>query len=186
MWWMICSTILIRQRKLYLQWSLRKLMTSSWRMLIGLIRPSSMIVTMLTTTLASRYLLASLVFQILTIWLYQVSFVDWLFWLMPTTRVRCRNVAKTQNSLKFAVVPQTGKPISAVSGPKFAILWGHLEEILLFNIFFPIVDTCLSYEDTARQSCAMVCRWRIFGFFCVLYFQRATCSTFQTCILNSH
>ena len=26
--------------------------------------------------------------------------------------------------------------------------------------FFPIVDTCLSYEDIARQSCAMVPRWR--------------------------
>jgi len=27
----------------------------------------------------------------------------------------------------------------------------------------------------------------IFGdFFCVLYLQRAACSTFQTCILNSH
>jgi len=28
-------------------------------------------------------------------------------------------------------VPQTGQPISAVSGPKFAILWGHVEEVLL-------------------------------------------------------
>jgi len=34
----------------------------------------------------------------------------------------CRNVAKTQNQLKLAGVPQTGKVISAVSGPKFAIL----------------------------------------------------------------
>jgi len=41
-----------------------------------------------------------------------------------------------QNPLKFLGVPQTGKPISAVSGLKFAILWGHMEEILLFNKFF--------------------------------------------------
>jgi len=34
---------------------------------------------------------------------------------------------------------------------------------LLFNRFFAIVDTCLSCEDIARQSCAMVPRWRIFG-----------------------
>ena len=27
-------------------------------------------------------------------------------------------------------------PISAVNGPKFAILWGHVEELLLFNNFF--------------------------------------------------
>ena len=26
----------------------------------------------------------------------------------------------------------------------------------MFNKFFPIVDTCLSSEDIARQSCAMV------------------------------
>ena len=44
--------------------------------------------------------------------------------------------AMTRNPLKFAGVPQTGKPISAVSGPKFTILWEHLEEILLFNNFF--------------------------------------------------
>jgi len=31
-----------------------------------------------------------------------------------------------------------------------------VDEILLFDNFFPIVDTCLSCEDIARQSCAMV------------------------------
>jgi len=39
--------------------------------------------------------------------------------------------------LKLAGVPQTGKPISAASGPKFTILWEHLEDIkLLLNKFF--------------------------------------------------
>jgi len=51
---------------------------------------------------------------------------------------------------------------------------------------FPIVDTCFSYEDIARQSCAIVPRWRFLATFCVLYLQRAACSKFQTCILNSH
>jgi len=73
--------------------------------------------------------------------------------------------AKTRNQLKFAGVPQTGQPISAVSGPKFAILWGHMEKVLLLNKFFPIVDTCLSCEDIARQSCAMVPRLRFFATF---------------------
>ena len=27
------------------------------------------------------------------------------------------------------------------------------------QVFFPIVDTCLSFEDMARQSCAMVPKW---------------------------
>jgi len=83
-------------------------------------------------------------------------------WLTPTTRVPCSNAAKTRNPLKFAGVPQTGKPISAVSGPTFTTLWEHMEDILLFTKFsFPIVDTCLSSEDTARQNCAMVLKWRI-------------------------
>ena len=38
--------------------------------------------------------------------------------------------------MKFAGVPQTNEPISAVSRPKFAILWKHVEEILLFSKFF--------------------------------------------------
>jgi len=48
----------------------------------------------------------------------------------------CSNAAKTRNQLKFAGVPQTGKPISAASWPKFTILWGHVEDILLLNKFF--------------------------------------------------
>ena len=48
----------------------------------------------------------------------------------------CSNAAKTRNSLKFAGVPQTTGLISAASGPKFTILWRHVEDILLLNKFF--------------------------------------------------
>jgi len=41
-----------------------------------------------------------------------------------------------QNRLKFAGVPQTNEMISAARGPKFTILWGHVEEVLLLNKFF--------------------------------------------------
>jgi len=75
----------------------------------------------------------------------------------------CSNAAKTRNPLKFAGVPQTNETISASSGPKFTILWGHVEGILLLNHFFPNVDMCLSCEDIARQSCAMVPRRRFFA-----------------------
>ena len=99
----------------------------------------------------------------------------------------CSNAAKTQNPLKFVGVPQTPEPISTISGPKFTILSRHVEEVLLLNkFFFLIVDTCLSCEDMARQSCAMVPRWRFLATFCVLYLPRVACSAFQTCILNSH
>ena len=81
--------------------------------------------------------------------------------------VPCSNAAKTPNPLKFVGVPQTPEPVSAVSGPKFTILSGHVEEVLvlLLNKFFPIVDTWLRCEDTARQSCAMVPRWRFLSTF---------------------
>ena len=40
-----------------------------------------------------------------------------------------------------------------------------MEDISLLNKFFPIVDMCLSCEDIARQSCAMVPRWRFLATF---------------------
>jgi len=87
-------------------------------------------------------------------------------WLTPTTRVPCSNAAKTRNPLKLPRVPQTNETISAASGPKFTILCGHVEEILLLNkFFFSIVDACLSCEDIARQSCGMVPRWRFLATF---------------------
>ena len=48
----------------------------------------------------------------------------------------CSNAAKTQNPLKCVGVPQTPEPISAVSGPTFSILSGHVEKVLLLNKFF--------------------------------------------------
>jgi len=45
--------------------------------------------------------------------------------------------------LKFAGVPQTNETISAVSRPKFTILWGHVEEILLLNKFFQLLIRAL-------------------------------------------
>jgi len=41
----------------------------------------------------------------------------------------------------LAGAPQATGSISAASGPKFTTLWGRVEEILLLNKFFPIVDT---------------------------------------------
>ena len=55
---------------------------------------------------------------------------------LADARVSWSNAAETPNPLKFAGVLQTGKPISAAGGPKFTILSGHVEEVLLFNKFF--------------------------------------------------
>jgi len=40
-----------------------------------------------------------------------------------------------------------------------------VEDILLLNKIFSIVDTCLSCEYIARQSCEMVPRWRFLATF---------------------
>jgi len=108
-------------------------------------------------------------------------------WLTPTTRVPCTNAAKTRNPLKLAGVPQTNETISAASRTKFTILCGHLEEILMLNKFFSdcrYVPWLRTYSPTKLCDGAQMA---IFGdFFCVLYLQQAACSTFQTCILNSH
>ena len=86
-------------------------------------------------------------------------------WLTPTSRVPCSNAANKRNPLKLPGVSQTNETISAASGPKFTIFWGHMEEILLLNKFFLIVNTCLSCKDIARQNCGMVPRWRFLGTF---------------------
>jgi len=98
-----------------------------------------------------------------------LSNIDGTIWSTPQSlakayyRVPCSNAAKTRKLWKFAEVPQTRQQISAVSRPKFTILSAHVEEVLLFNKFFPVVDTCLSSEDIARQYYAMVPKWRYFA-----------------------
>jgi len=64
----------------------------------------------------------------------------------------CSKAPKMRNLLKFAGVPQTTRSISAASGPKFTILWGHVGEILVLNKFFLIADMCLNCEDIARPT----------------------------------
>ena len=101
-------------------------------------------------------------------------------WLMPSTGVPCSNAAKTRNPLKLVGMPDTTGSISAASGPKFTIMLGHVEEILLLNkFFFPIVDMCLSCEDRARQSCAVVPRWRFLATFASCIFSEPHAALFR-------
>jgi len=44
--------------------------------------------------------------------------------------------SRLEHSQKFVGVPQTPEPISAVSRPKFTILSGDVEEVLLLSKFF--------------------------------------------------
>jgi len=80
---------------------------------------------------------------------------DAAVWLTPTTRVPCSNAAKTRNPLKLPGVPQTNEMISAASGPKFTILWGHVEEIYgmwdgaQMAIFGDFFGSCICSEPRA-------------------------------------
>ena len=86
-------------------------------------------------------------------------------WLMLPTWLLCSNAAKMRKPLKVAGVPQTNErsqPLVGRSSPYCGDIW---RRYCCLTSFFPIVDTCLSCEDIALQSCTMVRRWR---FFCVL------------------
>ena len=78
----------------------------------------------------------------------------------------CSNAAKTRKPLKVAGVPQTSETISAApvgrSSPYCEHMW---RRYCCLTSFFPIVDTCLSCEDIARQNCGMVPRWRFLSSF---------------------
>jgi len=85
--------------------------------------------------------------------------------------LECRAVTLSRREPRWNLQEgQAPEPTSAVSGPKFTIgayykdMWSRY--CCLTNIF-PIIDrlTCLSCEDIAGQSCAMVPRWRISGQF---------------------
>jgi len=87
-------------------------------------------------------------------------------WLTPATRMPCSNAAKTRNPLKFAGVPQTPEPISVVSGPKFTILSGHVEEVSLFNKFF---SDCQYLPQLRRCSLTNLCDGAQMAIFCDLF-----------------
>jgi len=93
------------------------------------------------------------------------------------TLPRCRTHWNLQGCPKLANRSQS---VVGQSSPYCMDVW---RRHCCLTSFFWIVDTCLSCNDMAWQTCALVCRWR---FFCVLHFQRAARSTFQCCILNSH
>jgi len=85
--------------------------------------------------------------------------------LASAERHRCSNEAKTRSPLKFAGVPKLpsgSQPLVGRSLPYSGDAW---RRYCCLMRFFPIVNTCLSCEDIARQSCAMVPRWRFLGDF---------------------
>jgi len=63
-------------------------------------------------------------------------------------------------------VPQTNETISAASKPKFTILWGHVEEILLLNKFF---SDCRYMPQLRRYSPTKLWDGAEMAIFCVIF-----------------
>ena len=76
------------------------------------------------------------------------------------TLPRCEIHWNLQGCPKLA---NRSQPLVGQSSPTITALQEHVEEVLMFNKYFRIVDTCLSCEDTARQSCAIMPKWRLFA-----------------------
>jgi len=67
---------------------------------------------------------------------------------------RCETRWNLQGCPKLA---NRSQPLVGLSSPYYQDMW---RRYWCLTSFFPIVDTCLSSEDIARQSCAMVPKWR--------------------------
>ena len=80
--------------------------------------------------------------------------------------IKCHAVTKprreTRRNMMGCPKPANrSQPLVGRSSP-YCDMW---RRYCCLTSFFPIVNMCLSCEDIARQSCAMVPRWPIFGDF---------------------
>jgi len=77
----------------------------------------------------------------------------------------CSNAAKMRNQLKFAGCPKLVNRSQPLVGRSSPCCKDMYRRYCCFTIFFPIVNMCLCCEDIARQSCAIVSRWRFLATF---------------------
>jgi len=81
-------------------------------------------------------------------------------WLTPTTTCRAVTLPRREtrwNLQRCLELPNRSQPLVGRSSPYCGDMWRTYR---CLKSFFPIVDTCLSCEDVARQSWTMVPRWR--------------------------
>ena len=80
----------------------------------------------------------------------------------PLLECRARAVTLPRRETRWNLqgcpkLPDRSQPLVGRSSPYYEDMW---RRYCCLTSFFPIVDTCLSCADIARQSCAMVPRWR--------------------------
>jgi len=81
----------------------------------------------------------------------------------PLLECRAITLPRRETRLNLQGCPKLTKRSQPLMGrglPYCKDMWGRY---CCLTSFFPIVDACLSCEDIARQSCAMVRRWRFFA-----------------------
>jgi len=93
---------------------------------------------------------------------------------------RCQDVKPVE--ISCGAPTKRSQPLVGRSSPYCGDTWGRY----CCLTFFPTVDTCLSCEDLAHKVVRRCPDGDFLAIFCVLHFQRAACSAFHTCILNSH
>ena len=87
-------------------------------------------------------------------------------WLTSIERRRCSNKTKTRTPLKFAGVPQTRQPVSAVSGPSSPYCEGMWRRYYCLTSFFPIVEI---HAQMQRYSPTKLWDGAKMANFCVLF-----------------
>jgi len=86
-------------------------------------------------------------------------------WLTPTTRCRAVTLPRRETRWNLQGCPKLvnrSQPLVDRSSPYCGDTWSTY---WCLTSFFPLVDMCLSCEDIARQSSAMVPRWRFLATF---------------------
>ena len=86
-------------------------------------------------------------------------------WLTPTTRSCAATLPRRETHSNLEGCPKQvnrSQPLLGRTSPYYENMW---RTYCCLISFFPIVDTCLNCEDIARQSCAMVPRWRFLATF---------------------
>ena len=101
----------------------------------------------------------------------------------PLTECRAVTLPRCESRWNLQGCPKLTKRSQPLVGRSSPYCEDMCRRYCCLTNFFLIVDTCLSCEYVARQGCAMVPRCVIFVS-CI--FKRAACSTFQTCLPNSH
>jgi len=80
-------------------------------------------------------------------------------------RLECRAVTLPRGETHWNLqgcpkLANGSQPLLGWSSPYYEDMW---RRYCCLTSFFPIVDRCLSCQDIARQSCAMVPKWRFFA-----------------------